>query len=558
MDDAPRAAAAAVAVAPAPRAAAARADAACMTLPLRVAAAACADAVAPFNQTQTDPPPLPPNARERHAAAAAAAAEATAPALAAFLARIEPDVSALLLRNVRSTAFHGFAVAWDDDIDATSCPFVLRHAHRASDTGCTDLAWSKSGASIAAAYGRIDHASWCTHKGMVCAWNISARDLNPDAATFAAETSVSPPTIHYPSVVCALLLTARLAQSCLMAIAFHPEIPSMLAGGTFNGEVVVWRTADTQDPLVASSTPSELAHQEPVSKLVWIPADDRPSKFNVRLPCLQRADQSLLSQLLTLSQLLSISNDGKLLVWDLENKLVQPKLFSQILLRHIPKQLRAAATLPKTDAVVGATCVSVSRYNQQEYIVGTEAGHILKYSLSALTSVSAKTRDAPPTKPSHPVLLGFTPHVGPVQTVAFSPFHRNLFLSCGSDGLLRLFNQLQTKPLLTWEPSAHALCTADWSPFRPTVFACTTIQGSALIYDLSVSRGAPVVVLKVADSQGLCATVGLFNPKHPELFATGDATGRIKVWRLSTRLSVGADSNLDASILDKLGSGMSA
>ena len=42
-----------------------------------------------------------------------------------------------------------------------------------------------------------------------------------------------------------------------------------------------------------------------------------------------------------------------------------------------------------------------------------------------------------------PIDFGYTPHTGPVHAVDCSPFHRNLFLSCGADGRLALFSMLQ-------------------------------------------------------------------------------------------------------------------
>ena len=98
-------------------------------------------------------------------------------------------------------------------------------------------------------------------------------------------------------------------QSCLMCVAFHPEQPAIVAGGTFSGEssylllfplllpfhpqytlhishserliltkflggfssgeVRVWNTGAEGDPLLASSGFTDLGHKEPVAKVVW-------------------------------------------------------------------------------------------------------------------------------------------------------------------------------------------------------------------------------------------------------------------------------------------------
>ena len=41
------------------------------------------------------------------------------------------------------------------------------------------------------------------------------------------------------------------------------------------------------------------------------------------------------------------------------------------------------------------------------------------------------------------VTFSFEPHGGPVHSVECSPFHRNLFLSCGTDTTARLYSMLQ-------------------------------------------------------------------------------------------------------------------
>jgi hypothetical protein len=55
---------------------------------------------------------------------------------------------------------------------------------------CTDLSWSITGSTIAKSYGRYDHKDWCNHKGYVCTWNLSLRDLDSCKPHFIAEVSV--------------------------------------------------------------------------------------------------------------------------------------------------------------------------------------------------------------------------------------------------------------------------------------------------------------------------------------------------------------------------------
>ena len=52
-----------------------------------------------------------------------------------------------------------------------------------------------------------------------------------------------------------------------MCVAFHPEHPALVAGGTFNGEVRIWNTSLEGDPLTASSGLSDLGHKEPIAEV---------------------------------------------------------------------------------------------------------------------------------------------------------------------------------------------------------------------------------------------------------------------------------------------------
>lgn len=59
-----------------------------------------------------------------------------------------------------------------------------------------------------------------------------------------------------------------------MCVSCHPTIPSLVAGGTFNGEVIVWDTSipltTTSEELIkCSSTVGDYFHREPIAALVW-------------------------------------------------------------------------------------------------------------------------------------------------------------------------------------------------------------------------------------------------------------------------------------------------
>lgn len=447
-------------------------------------------------------------------------------AVVAFLERVEGLVSAQLMQNVKSTAFHGYIVKWSEDIDTTSLVSTFSHAESPSESQCTDVCWSKSGGALAVAYGRWDHMSWCSHKGMVCVWTPMQRDAQTTHAGFAAETS-----------------------ACCMSIAFHPEVPSLLVGGLFNGEIVLWRTSSDgqmQDAVVCSSVMSDWSHQEPVSSVAWI-ATERRGKFDV----------------------LSMGTDGKILVWDVTNKFATPKIATSLLFRHIPRHLRGTNVLPKIESSVGVTCGALLKGQDNYYLVGTETGGIFKCTrMNAVQPTSKKLSVVPQMNNDNPIVFSYIPHVGPVQQISVSPFHRNLFLTCGTDGTVRLYNQLESKYLRIWEPASSGLTSSDpivsvkWSPFHPTVFSCTNSQGYVYFYNLSTKSTETTSKVEKPSSLSQCITldstdrsncIGAFNPKLPEWYATCTSNGQVKIWRLSTNITDSSDSFASTTILNEFG-----
>lgn len=87
-------------------------------------------------------------------------------------------------------------------------------------------------------------------------------------------------------------------------LAFHPADPLILAGGTMNGEIIIWNV-DLEDPKLHISAIDEYYHREAITKLIWV-------------------RQESLTTLAITTSLLSTSTDGKILVWRLNDKLRFP------------------------------------------------------------------------------------------------------------------------------------------------------------------------------------------------------------------------------------------
>ena len=101
---------------------------------------------------------------------------------------------------------------------------------------------------------------------------------------------------------------------------------------------------------------------------------------------------------------------------------------------------------------------------------------------------------------SVPFNANFERHLGPVLGLASSPFVKRLFLSCSSDGSIRLYDILGHRPVVIFEPGYNEyLLDVQWSPFRPAVFAAVSNIGNVYLYDLTVSKSSPAHTIRDSD-----------------------------------------------------------
>ena len=142
------------------------------------------------------------------------------------------------------------------------------------------------------------------------------------------------------------------------------------------------------------------------------------------------------------------------------------------------------------------------------------------------------------------VNANFEKHLGPCASISCSPFLKRLFLSCSTDGSVRLYDMSNQRPIMVFEPGYNEyLMKVAWSPFRPTVFVTVSNAGTVYIYDLILSRQTPSYILGYRPPPGYDAgssksayTVA-FNPVIRDFLAVGYHDGTAKVFQLNYSLS---------------------
>jgi len=456
--------------------------------------------------------------------------------LAVFLRDVAPVMEQELQLAWRSLpVFDAYVPLWDDV--AETCEMT----HQVWKEGLVDLqvtsvTWNSTGASLACAFGKLDTLGWCEVTAPVCVWNI-----------------------FRPQLVAGEPDTVLQVQGFVMCIAFHPTKPSILAGGTYNGELQIWNTGSGElDPLVASSSIDDYLHREAIQVVEWIPAD------------LSGGSEAWL--------IATVSGDGKVLLWDArDNDLSQPS--------------RGFMLQGSKKRILGGRSLSFSPVDPWLFVVGTETGNVIRAfrpppgasmgrptgsyawkddavllldQLSAnarlqlqhhvegycrtagLKEVSAEvifqSKPDPLVLFPAPKTTDLEPHAGPVTVAAFSPFHRKLMLTGSADGSVKLFDVLQQRAIQTFFPPSKYLSTcavsaAAWSSARPCVFAVAMEMGGVYIYDLLQSRQEHVLELPLTGATSQKVTSLAFNPKQRGLLGVGDDSGRVRVFRLPFRLS---------------------
>ncbi len=91
------------------------------------------------------------------------------------------------------------------------------------------------------------------------------------------------------------------------------------------------------------------------------------------------------------------------------------------------------------------TCVSFSHEDKDLFLVGSENGGLYKCSLRSTCENATREEDL-----LSPIKFVFRPHHGPVYDINTSPFHRNLFLSCGTDSTVRVYSLLDVSDYIQW------------------------------------------------------------------------------------------------------------
>lgn len=360
----------------------------------------------------------------------------------------------------------------------------------------SSVCWNCNASVLAVGYKVNTHTDWCTHPSYALFWSLF-------------KTSQS----EEPSAVLEI-------DSCVSAFISHSTQPSIYFTGALNGKISVWNTRNTDECLITSVT----AHQSPVSTLHWIQSNKRSES----------------------GRIISCGLDGNVLVWKFSDKSLQLEKAFVVLAQDMPKSMQ----IKRDNSEVGIVSMSFNCDDSNIFIIGCIGGAIFQCSLLNEKPILNKSIDEisnehKKVELKSPIVMSYASHRSHISLLQFSPLSRNIFFSCSSDSELRIYNILQTLPIVVIHTDVP-LVSGQWSYSQPNI-AAVGADGRVYVYcitDTKVSKAA----LSFSIGNQISAKFLVYNSiENNEQIAVSASNNEIQVWDLSA-----ASEQMDSTSLDVL------
>ncbi|XDV42427.1 hypothetical protein PO909_011093 [Leuciscus waleckii] len=280
-------------------------------------------------------------------------------------------------------------------------------------------------------------------------------------------------------------------DSGVMCVDIHKQLAHLVAVGLNNGCVAVYDLLEESKQPIYTSTASSGKHKGSVMQVKW-QGDD--SDGNHRF--------------------ISVAADGRVVSWTLRK---HELAFSDII--KVPVMDKVPDDLKDDIATVG-TSLDIHKQNEGSFLLASQSGTIYKGSTLTPSSFQ-EAYDAHFFKT--------------VRCVKWNPFHPNIFISCGLDGWVKVWDERinSRSPLFTFDLTAEVTDVA-WAPYSPSVFAAITSDRKVHVFDLSV-RTYEALCQQIVLSKNRRPMKIEFNPFHPFIIV-GDDQGHVISLKLSPNL----------------------
>eukprot|EP00586_Coscinodiscus_wailesii_P010112 CAMPEP_0172490410 /NCGR_PEP_ID=MMETSP1066-20121228/20817_1 /TAXON_ID=671091 /ORGANISM="Coscinodiscus wailesii, Strain CCMP2513" /LENGTH=732 /DNA_ID=CAMNT_0013258863 /DNA_START=18 /DNA_END=2216 /DNA_ORIENTATION=+ len=305
-------------------------------------------------------------------------------------------------------------------------------------------------------------------------------------------------------------------ESGVTCLDFHPQHPSLLGVGCYDGTVMVYNLCNGGTKPIYTSSIKTGKHTDPVWQVHW-QSEDLAKELNFY----------------------SISSDGRVANWSMsKNELkmepvMQLKLVNAVKDEHHPPEQETTLT-----GLAGGCCFDFNLRQEHLFIVGTEEGNIHKCSKAY----------------SGQYLETYEGHHMAVYSVKWNPFHERIFISCSEDWTVKIWDHNRINPIMSFD-LGNAVGDVCWAPYSSTVFAAVTSDGKVHVFDLAENKHEALCEQKVVKRAKL--THARFNFED-FILIVGDDRGGVNSLKLSPNLRklhlpVDKDGNVSSDAADREG-----
>ncbi|KAJ3258464.1 hypothetical protein HK103_003586 [Boothiomyces macroporosus] len=254
------------------------------------------------------------------------------------------------------------------------------------------------------------------------------------------------------------------AQSDVTTAKFSPFHPSLVIGGTYSGQVLIWDTRAKNTPVLSTSLSSP-GHSHPV--------------YSMSIVGTQNAHN-----------LVSISTDGVICTWQLDT-LANPQELIEITL---------SPDINMADDV-SVTCHAFLNSETSVLYVGSEKGNIYQVNRFERAGIKAGIDSNVSYEDHKSSVSALDPHP------SMHPDFQNLILSSSFDWTIKLWNTQQykssstIKPIKSFEESRDFIADVKWCPTHPSVFASVDGSGNLDLFNL-INSEIPISSIQSPSERG--------------------------------------------------------
>jgi len=295
----------------------------------------------------------------------------------------------------------------------------------------------------------------------------------------------------------------------VFAFQYNPANPEIVAGGCYNGQVVLWDTTheheriarmkaasnkqDAQDasdeatiPIVKYKyvTAPEFSHHSVVLDLQWLPGVEITSRGKLSKAAEGPRECSFIA---------TTAGDGKVNFWDIRvDRLMKKGRKAEDSLDLVWKPTHSVHLISLIGMDLGGMrmCFHVRALDtHHEFFVGSADGELVCSEL------------VKPDGEENPDYMRYAlqAHVGPIVALERSPFFDDIILTVG-DWSFQVWREGQHTPLFSSGYAADMYTCGCWSPTRPAVIYLADHAGNLEIWDMLDRSHEPSIKVTLAST----------------------------------------------------------